>query len=78
MATVPNPTPPADPSPPLPAPPAPADPIPPTPSAGSSPASTEVIAGEEPAPSQKEIKETEEEQHDGQRDQLRKRIDKSR
>ena len=76
MATVPNPTPPVDPGPPPPAPPAPADPIPPTPSRGSFPASNEVIDAEKPASSQA-IKETETEEREDQRDELRKRVGKS-
>ena len=76
MATIPNTNPPVDPGPPPPAPPAPADPIPPTPSAGSFPASTEVIPDDKPAPPQREISQTEAEQHDGQREQLRNRIER--
>jgi hypothetical protein len=76
MATIPNPNPPTDPGPPPPAPPAPADPIPPTPSTGSFPASTEVVETDEPASSPKEVTQTETEQHDGQREHLRNRIEK--
>jgi len=44
---------------------------------GSFPAATEVVDDDQPAPSNETVRQTETEQHDGQRDRIRNRIEKS-